>query len=168
VKYWLHEIMLHRPDLSDWPSSGRRPLEDTDARILQVLEADPWSSVRTIAEFLKIPASMVHLYLTTSLNMKADISNGFFIFLMMIREQNDWRVPTASRCPAGTREMPFSRSNYRRWDIAFSWHEVRDSLASGWRRTTSPCQKDNYKRKAHADRFLGNPGDGTLLLAPER
>jgi hypothetical protein len=71
VKYWLHEIKLHCVDLSDRPSSGRRPLEDIGARILQVLEAEPWSSVRKIAEFLKIPASTVHLRLTTSLNMKS-------------------------------------------------------------------------------------------------
>jgi transposase len=45
VKYWLHEIKLHRSDLSDRPSSGRPPLEDIDARIRQVLEAEPWSSV---------------------------------------------------------------------------------------------------------------------------
>jgi hypothetical protein len=38
---------------------------------MQILEAEPWSSVRTIAEFLKIPVSMVHLHLTTSLNMKS-------------------------------------------------------------------------------------------------
>jgi hypothetical protein len=31
VKYWLHEIKLHRSDLSDRPSSGRPPLEDIDA-----------------------------------------------------------------------------------------------------------------------------------------
>jgi hypothetical protein len=35
------------------------------------LEAEPWSSVQTITEFLKIPASTVHLNLTTSLNMKS-------------------------------------------------------------------------------------------------
>jgi hypothetical protein len=70
VKYWLHEIKLHRSDLSDRPNSGQLPLEDIDARILQVLEAEPWSSIRTIAEFLKIPASTVHLHLPTSLNMK--------------------------------------------------------------------------------------------------
>jgi hypothetical protein len=51
--------------------TDRAPLEDIDARILQVLEAEPWSSVRTVAEFLKIPASTVHLHLTTSLNMKS-------------------------------------------------------------------------------------------------
>jgi hypothetical protein len=45
MKYWLHEIKLHRSDLSDRPSSGRPPLEDIDARILQVLEAQPWFSV---------------------------------------------------------------------------------------------------------------------------
>jgi hypothetical protein len=84
MKYLLYEIRIHHSDLSDRPSSGRRPLEDLHARILQVLEADPWFSVRTIAEFLKIPASTVHLHLATSLNMKADISNGFLIFLIMI------------------------------------------------------------------------------------
>jgi transposase len=49
VKYWLHEIKFHRSDLSDRLGSGRPPLEDTDARILQVLEAERWSSVRTTA-----------------------------------------------------------------------------------------------------------------------
>jgi hypothetical protein len=70
VKYWWHEIELHRSDLSNRPSSGQAPLEDVDARNLQVLEAEPRSSVQTIAEFLKFPVSTVHLYLTTSLNMK--------------------------------------------------------------------------------------------------
>jgi hypothetical protein len=41
VKYWLHELKLHRSDLSDRSSSGRPHLEDIDARILQVLEAEP-------------------------------------------------------------------------------------------------------------------------------
>jgi hypothetical protein len=71
VKYWLHEIKLDRSDLSGRPSSGRTLLEDIDARILQVLEAEPWSSVRTITEFPKIPPSTAHLRLTTSLNMKS-------------------------------------------------------------------------------------------------
>jgi hypothetical protein len=43
VKYWLHEIKLHHFDLHDRPNSGRPPLEDIDARILQVLEAEPWA-----------------------------------------------------------------------------------------------------------------------------
>jgi hypothetical protein len=71
VKYWLYEIKLHRSDLSDRPSSSRPLLEDIDARILQVLEAEPWSSVRTIAEFLKIAASTVHLDRNTSPDMKS-------------------------------------------------------------------------------------------------
>jgi hypothetical protein len=70
MKYWLHEIKLHHSDPSDRPSSGRPPLEDIDAQIMQVLEAEPWSSIGMIAEFLKIPASTVHLHVTTSLNMK--------------------------------------------------------------------------------------------------
>jgi hypothetical protein len=40
---WLHEIKLPRSDLSDRPSSGRPPVDDIDARILQVSEAEPWS-----------------------------------------------------------------------------------------------------------------------------
>jgi hypothetical protein len=71
VKYWLPEIKLHRTDLSDPPSSGLLPLKDVDARILQVLEVEPWSSVRTAAEFLKIHSPKVHLHLTTSLKMKS-------------------------------------------------------------------------------------------------
>jgi hypothetical protein len=70
VKYWLHEIKLHCSDLSDRTGSGRPSLGNMDARILQILEAEPWSSVRAIAEFLEILASTVYLYLTTSLNMK--------------------------------------------------------------------------------------------------
>jgi hypothetical protein len=45
VKYELHKIQLDCSDLSDRQSSGRSPLEDIDARILQVLEAEPWSLV---------------------------------------------------------------------------------------------------------------------------
>jgi hypothetical protein len=41
MTYRLHEIKLRRSDLSDRPSSGRRPVEDIDARILQFLEAEP-------------------------------------------------------------------------------------------------------------------------------
>jgi hypothetical protein len=40
VKYWLYEIKLHRSDLSRRQSSDRRLLEDIDARILHVLEAE--------------------------------------------------------------------------------------------------------------------------------
>jgi hypothetical protein len=89
VKYWLHAIKWHCSGLSDRPNSGRLPLEDIDARILQILEAEPSSSVRMSAEFLKIPASTVHLHLTTSLNMKTDISNEFLIFLMIIWQRNN-------------------------------------------------------------------------------
>jgi hypothetical protein len=91
VKYWLREIMLHCSDLSDRPISGGLPLENINAQIMQVLEAEPCPSVRTSAEFLKIRASRGHLHLTTSLNMKSRHSNGFLIFLMM-SEQNDWSM----------------------------------------------------------------------------
>jgi hypothetical protein len=68
AKHWPHETKLPRFDLNDRASSSQTPLEDIDARILEV---EPWSSVRTIAGFLKIPASTVHFHRTTSLNMKS-------------------------------------------------------------------------------------------------
>jgi hypothetical protein len=80
----IHEIKVHHSDLSDRPSSGGPPLEDIDARILHVLEvlgAEPWSSVRMIAEFLKISASTVHLHLTTSLDIKSRHSKWVSHFL---------------------------------------------------------------------------------------
>jgi hypothetical protein len=69
--YRLHEIKSHRSDHRPRLSSDGPPLEDIDARIQQVFEAEPWSSVRTIAEFFKIPASTGRLHLTTSLNGKS-------------------------------------------------------------------------------------------------
>jgi hypothetical protein len=54
VKYQLHVINLHGSDLSARPSSGRPSLEDIDARILKVLEAEPGSSIQTSAEFSRI------------------------------------------------------------------------------------------------------------------
>jgi hypothetical protein len=41
MKYWLHEIKLHRSDLNDRLSSGRPPLEGINAQILQVMETEP-------------------------------------------------------------------------------------------------------------------------------
>jgi hypothetical protein len=64
-------MKLHCSDLSDRSSSGQPPIENVSPRIPQVLEAEPRFSVQTIAEPLKIPVSTVHLYLTTSLNMKS-------------------------------------------------------------------------------------------------
>jgi hypothetical protein len=55
--------------VTDWAPAD--PLEDIDTRILQVLEVEPCSSVRTIAEFLKIPTSTVHIHPSISLNMKS-------------------------------------------------------------------------------------------------
>jgi hypothetical protein len=51
-------------------TDGQPLLEDIDARILHALEAEPWSSVRTIAEFFKILALTVHSRRTTSLKME--------------------------------------------------------------------------------------------------
>jgi hypothetical protein len=80
VKYRLHEIKLHRSDLSDRPTA----FKDFDARILQILEAEPWPSVRTTVELLKIPALTVHLHFTTTLNMKSQHFKCVLIFLMTI------------------------------------------------------------------------------------
>jgi hypothetical protein len=114
VKYWLHEIKLHHSDLSDRQNSGRSPLEDIDARILQVLEAEPWSSVRTIAEFLKIPASTVHFHLTTFLNRKGGHFKWVLHFLDDDLRAKRLEVPDSFSTSSGKREMPFAKSNSRR------------------------------------------------------
>jgi hypothetical protein len=58
-----------RPRSCHWEGAGsdQSSLEDINARILQVLEAERWFSVRTITELFKILALTVHLHLTTSL-----------------------------------------------------------------------------------------------------
>jgi hypothetical protein len=164
VKCWLHEIKLHRSDLSDQPSPSWRYRCSNSASL------GSWAMIfgsndRWVPQ---VPAATVHLHRTTSLNMKSRYFKWALICLMMIWEQNNWRVPTASWRPAGTRKVPFSRSDYRKWDMGLPWHEARDYLASSWRKTIKPCQKDNCKRKAHVDHFLGNSRDRTPLLALER
>jgi hypothetical protein len=76
-KYWWYEIKLHRSDLSDRPSSSWRYQCSNYAGL------GSWAgfSIRTIAESLEIPASTVHFYLTTSLNMKSRHLNRVRIFL---------------------------------------------------------------------------------------
>jgi hypothetical protein len=71
VKYWRHEIKLHRSDLGDRPSSGGPPLEEIDARILQVLEAEPSYSGRTMAELPKTGAATGNLHLSRSVKRKS-------------------------------------------------------------------------------------------------
>jgi hypothetical protein len=71
VNHWLHELKLHRSDLSDRPHSSGLLLEEIDARILQIAETEPRDLVRTIAEVFNIPVSTVHLHLTSSPNMKS-------------------------------------------------------------------------------------------------
>jgi hypothetical protein len=109
VKYWLHEMKLHRSDLSARPSSSGPYLEDIDIRILQVLEAEPCCLVRTIAEFLKIPAPTTPLHLITSLNMKSRHSKWVPHFL-----DDDLRVKRLE----GTRQfldvLPIQRRCYFR------------------------------------------------------
>jgi hypothetical protein len=98
----------------------------------------------------------VHLHLTTSLNLKSrHFKWAPHFFWWWFENKTIGGCPTASRRPAGTRQMPFSRSNYRRWDTGRSWHGARDYLASGWCRTTSPCQKDKCKWKRMLIVFWG-------------
>jgi hypothetical protein len=63
--------------------------------------------------------------------------------------------------------MPFSRFNYRRWDISLPWHEARDYLASDWCRTTSSCQKNIASEKRILIVFSGIHGIAHYCWLPK-
>jgi hypothetical protein len=70
IKYWLHQLKLGRTNLTTQHVGGRPYLDDTDAEILLVLRISPFSSVRTIADSLGIPASPVDLHLVEKIGFK--------------------------------------------------------------------------------------------------
>ena len=70
IKYWLHQLKLGRTDLATQHVGGRPPLDDTDAEILSVLHTSPFSSVRTIADSMGIPASTVYFHLVEKIGFK--------------------------------------------------------------------------------------------------
>jgi hypothetical protein len=169
AKYWLHEMKLHHSNLSDRQSSGRPPIEDIDARILQVLEAEPWSSVRMIAEFLKIPASTVHLHLTTSLNMK----NRHFKWVPHFLDDN----LRAKRLEGARQLLDVLQAQERcHFRDLITGNETWVYLDMKPRTIWFPadpelpiCAKRTIaSEKAHPDRFLGNSWDRTRLLASKR
>jgi hypothetical protein len=70
INYWLHQLKLGRTDLTTQHVGGRPYLDDTDAEILSVLRISPFSSVRTIADSLAIPASTMYLHLVEKIAFK--------------------------------------------------------------------------------------------------
>jgi hypothetical protein len=74
IQYWLHQLKLGRTDLTTQHVGGRPYLDDTDAEILSVLGISPFSSVRTIAGSLGIPASTVYLHLVEKIGF-----NNYFL-----------------------------------------------------------------------------------------
>jgi hypothetical protein len=69
-KYWLHQLKLGRTDLTTQHVGGRSYLDYTDAEILSVLRISPFSSMRTIADSLGVPASTVYLHLVEKIGFK--------------------------------------------------------------------------------------------------
>jgi hypothetical protein len=70
IKYWLRQLKLGRTELTTQHVGGRPYLDDTDAEILSVLRISPFSSVRTIADSLGIPAYTVYLHLIEKIGFK--------------------------------------------------------------------------------------------------
>jgi hypothetical protein len=101
---------------------------------------------------------------------KADISNGFLIFLMVIMtwEQNDWRVPDSfSMACRHKRDAIFEiELQEMRHGSMLTWIQGR----FGFRLTQNyqSVPKWQLQAKAHADRFLENSRDCTLLPAHKR
>jgi hypothetical protein len=73
VKYWLHRFKLGRKDLTTQHMGGRLTLDDTDAEMLSIRRRSPFSSVRTIADSLGIPASRVYFHLVEKIGFKNDL-----------------------------------------------------------------------------------------------
>jgi hypothetical protein len=70
IKYWLHQIKLGRTDHLTQHVGGRPPLDSIKAEIISILRQFPFSSVRTIAGSLNIPASIISIHLVEKIGLK--------------------------------------------------------------------------------------------------
>jgi hypothetical protein len=64
VQFWIAETQLGHQDLHDEIRTGRPPLDDLDAKILDILDKSPFESAYSISERLLVvhPAVLLHLH----------------------------------------------------------------------------------------------------------
>jgi hypothetical protein len=77
VNSCLHQIKLRRTDLRTQHPAGRPPLDDIGAEILSFLRKYPFSSVRTTAESLEIPVSIIDSHLVEKIGLQKSYFAGF-------------------------------------------------------------------------------------------
>jgi hypothetical protein len=70
IKHWLYQIKLEAKDLRKKHAGGRPPLYDIDAENSSFLRKYRFSSMRTIAESLEIPASTIYFHLVKKIGLK--------------------------------------------------------------------------------------------------
>jgi hypothetical protein len=95
TKYWLHRLRVGRKDLTAQHVGGRLPLDHTDTEIRSVLRTSPFSSVRTIADSLAIPASPIYWHFVE----KTGFKNYFLRWVppMLTDELRQKRIELAGR-----------------------------------------------------------------------
>jgi len=71
VYRWIRLFKCGRTNVEDDERSGRPPIDDLDASIIHVLNHDPFSTVRVIADNLGVSVSTVYRRLTISLGLKS-------------------------------------------------------------------------------------------------
>jgi hypothetical protein len=70
IRYWIYQHKLGRTDLSDIPSSGRRPIEGLADQVQKEIEKDPHASARQIAAVLGVSPDTVRSRLINDLEMR--------------------------------------------------------------------------------------------------
>jgi hypothetical protein len=71
IQFWITEIRLCRQDLHDEICTGRPPLDDLDAKILDILDKSPFESANSIAERLPVAHLIVLRHLHDSIGFKS-------------------------------------------------------------------------------------------------
>jgi hypothetical protein len=71
VRFWITEVRFGRQDLHDDIRTGRRPLDDRDAKIWAILDKSPFESACSIAERPHVGRAIVLDHLHVSIGFKS-------------------------------------------------------------------------------------------------
>jgi hypothetical protein len=59
VRFWISEVQFSRQDFHDKIRTGRRPLDDFDAKIVGILDKSPFESTCSVAKRLRVDSATV-------------------------------------------------------------------------------------------------------------
>jgi hypothetical protein len=86
VRFWITEARFDRQDLHDEICTGKSPLDDLDAKILDILDKSPFEAACLISEILGIAHLTVLLHLHDSIGF-----NSFHLYWISHLLTNDLR-----------------------------------------------------------------------------